>query len=103
MIEKIKIDKELIEYVKKLVNHYVCNPDTNSEFICCITPESKEEDEVWQLWDKVRKGLNEHRTSAGELEKSKKVIPMEIDYDFKGDETRPCKIKDGWDEAGKTG
>ena len=50
---------ELIETMKELVSKYVCNADTNSEFIACITPENKDSSPTWQFWDKLRKGLRD--------------------------------------------
>ena len=65
-----KLEKEnekLKDALQVLVNMYVNNRGTDSEFITCITPrgaysmtkKERKKNTVWKAWDKARKLLGE--------------------------------------------
>ena len=60
------MEKELRECLEKLVNHYIANRGTDSEFIKCITPNNlrmsfseRMANPTWKLFDEARLLLGE--------------------------------------------
>lgn len=60
-------EKKLEEALKTLVDMYVANKGSKSEFICCITPihsrdltfNERRSNPVWKAWDNAREALGE--------------------------------------------
>lgn len=62
-----KLEKKLVRALKIIVDTYVANQGTNSEFITCITPNQsweltpsqRKRDKYWKMFDNARKIIKE--------------------------------------------